>query len=78
MTEIPKRVTLRENGTYIWSAEVDMESERKNYRTGGKICGIIVLVILLVGATVAILYHDWQVFLYFAGIASCYILGLTT
>lgn len=67
MSEIPRRVTLRENGTYIWSAELDMESEKKNYRMGGKICLITALVMLLVGALVAILSHTWQVLLYFAG-----------
>ena len=69
MTEIPKRVTLRENGNYIWSAELDMDSERKNYRTGGRLCGILAFVILFVGAVVAGLYHSWRVFLFFAGTA---------
>lgn len=69
MTEIPRRVTLRENGTYIWSAELDMESEKKNYRMGGRICLITALVMLLIGALVSIITHIGQVFLYFAGFA---------
>ena len=69
MNEIPRRVTLRENGTYIWSAELDMESEKKNYRMGGRICLITGLVMLLIGALVSIITHIGQVFLYFAGFA---------
>ena len=69
MSEIPRRVTLQPNGTYIWSAELDMESEKKNYRTGGMICLITALVILLIGALGSILTLTWQVLLYFAGLA---------
>ena len=69
MAEIPRRVTLRENGTYIWSAELDMESEKRNYRTGGKICIITAIVIFHVGTLASIITHNWKAFLYFAGFA---------
>ena len=64
MTEIPTRVTLRENGTYIWSAELNMEVERKNYRTGGLICMTAAAVFFIAGVIISIFTHSWQPFLY--------------
>ena len=64
MTEIPRRVTLQPNGTYIWSAELDMESERKNYKNGGTICMIAAFVFFIAGITLSLFYHNWQPFLY--------------
>ena len=67
MTEIPRRVTLQPNGTYIWSAELDMDIERKNYRTGGLIWVVIAAVIFLIGIIFLLRSHRWQPFLYITG-----------
>lgn len=64
MAEIPRRVSLQPNGTYIWSAELDMESERKNYRTGGRICITAALVFFVAGIIISLFYHNWHPFLY--------------
>ena len=64
MTELPKRVTLRENGTYIWSAELDMEVERTNYRTGGLICMTAAAVFFIAGCIISFIYHSTQPVLY--------------
>ena len=66
MNEIPRRVTLKPNGTYIWSAETDLESEYRNYSTGGRICKIAALVMFILGIGFALLYHSWEIFLYTA------------
>ena len=67
MTEIPRRVTLQPNGTYIWSAELDMDIERKNYRTGGLIWVVIAAAIFLIGIIFLLRSHRWQPFLYITG-----------
>ena len=64
MAEIPRRVSLQPNGTYIWSAEVDMESLRKNYRAGGRICMTAALVFFVAGIIISLFYHNWHPFLY--------------
>ena len=64
MTEIPRRVSVQENGTYIWSAEPDMEVDRKNYRTGGKICLIAAFVFFVAGIILSVFNRSWQPALY--------------
>ena len=64
MAEIPGRVTLQPNGTYIWSAELDMESQRKNYRTGGRICMTAALVSFVAGIIISLVYQNWHPFLF--------------
>ena len=64
MSEIPRRVTLQANGTYIWSAELDMETERRGYRTGGLIWVWIAAVLFLLGMFFSLRSHDWQPFVF--------------
>ena len=64
MTEIPRRVTFQPDGTYIWSAKLDMDVEREGYRNGGLICTMAALVFFVLGIIISFFYRSWQPFLY--------------
>ena len=69
MNELPTRVTLQPNGTYIWSAALDADVERKNYKTGGRICIAAAFIIFILGIVFAVRSGSRNVFLYAAAFA---------
>ena len=54
MSKIPVRVTLQPDGSYIWSAALNMDQERKGYTTA------FTAVILLVTAGVSSGLNNWS------------------
>lgn len=63
MSEIPRRVTLQPDGTYVWSAVTDMEQEQRDYKTGGQVWIVIALIIFLAGIIISIYSGSWIPFL---------------
>ena len=69
--KIPHRLTLKEDGTYIWSAAMDMDQLREGYRTGGRICDLCAFVLAVCGAVVYIYTRREEVLLSLTAFAAC-------
>ncbi len=67
--EIPKRVTLQENGAYRWAALTDREFKDECDRLGLKICIGISAAFFLAGIVLSVIYRKGTIALIAAGFA---------
>ena len=64
---LPRRVTLQENGTYLWSSVVDRDFEREANKMALRICVVMEVLVLLLGAGLSIHYRSLSSFGIVAG-----------
>ncbi|MBQ3424844.1 MAG: hypothetical protein IJH38_06590 [Clostridia bacterium] len=74
MAEIPTRVTLRDDGVYIWSVPLDMKLEREGYRMGGKIWTVAALLLIPVGLFFSLRNRSVLPFIILTGFAAVILL----
>ena len=64
MSTCPVKISQQPDGSYRWSAGLDMDVERKNYRMGGLICMMGAFVLFVAGAIISVFSRSRQPVLY--------------